>query len=357
MFSSHYQRAPNSLIEHASKCSSSSSSSALFRSRNRSFHRSKSVWNKNSFGDVFREQHRRHYNQRSKNCPECSSSGQNTNRRTQKTCAVVDPSSSSPPSRAIFESDDQNMNIRCSIDGDDFSLSRREMAEVELNMRRQNVEQTMGGEMLKNPIDFVSTNEQRVQCAVHFGICGLLCARGVYLDCFMQEGGDMGLVVVAEVFARATAILFSSFVLADLGTGIFHWSVDNYGDKSTPIAGNVIDAFQGHHRWPWTITKRQLANNIHKTCIAPLFFTLPQLLFLGGSDLSVEGGNSDLFFGSFWALVVLSQQFHAWAHMKPSEQPKIVTKLQDMNILLGRKDHGAHHRSPFEGHYCIISGW
>ena len=62
------------------------------------------------------------------------------------------------------------------------------------------------------------------------------------------------------------ATVFASYVFSDLGTGIFHWSVDNYGDKNTPIAGNVIDAFQGHHRWPWTITKRQWANNIHKTC-------------------------------------------------------------------------------------------
>ena len=38
-------------------------------------------------------------------------------------------------------------------------------------------------------------------------------------------------------------------------------------------------------------------------------------------------GDSDLFLGSFWALVVLSQQTHAWAHMKPSDQPKIVTKF------------------------------
>lgn len=30
--------------------------------------------------------------------------------------------------------------------------------------------------------------------------------------------------------------------------------------------------------------------------------------------------------------------------------------VQDANILISRKAHGAHHRSPFEGNYCIVSG-
>ncbi len=31
--------------------------------------------------------------------------------------------------------------------------------------------------------------------------------------------------------------------------------------------------------------------------------------------------------------------------------------LQDRGILVSRKMHGAHHRAPFEGNYCIVSGW
>ncbi len=26
-------------------------------------------------------------------------------------------------------------------------------------------------------------------------------------------------------------------------------------------------------------------------------------------------------------------------------------------MLISRKAHGAHHRPPFEGNYCIVSGW
>ena len=234
-------------------------------------------------------------------------------------------------------------------DGELITIRKASSSETEAELLRKKTA-SMGGEMLRDPKDFVSTNWQRIQCGVHFGICALLMTRGMYLDAVTMDGE------VGTTAARAFATVFASYVFSDLGTGIFHWSVDNYGDKNTPIAGNVIDAFQGHHRWPWTITKRQWANNIHKTCVAPLFFTVPQLLAFGGSNMQ-GSGDSDLFLGSFWALVVLSQQTHAWAHMKPSDQPKIVTKLQDMSLILSRKDHGAHHRSPFEGHYCIINGW
>ena len=51
---------------------------------------------------------------------------------------------------------------------------------------------------------------------------------------------------------------------ADFLTGVYHWSVDNYGDGDTPIVGAQIAAFQGHHQWPWTITEREFCNNVHK---------------------------------------------------------------------------------------------
>ena len=55
--------------------------------------------------------------------------------------------------------------------------------------------------------------------------------------------------------------------IADFGTGVYHWSVDNYGSGATPIVGDQIAAFQGHHQRPWTITQRQFANNLHKVCV------------------------------------------------------------------------------------------
>jgi hypothetical protein len=46
---------------------------------------------------------------------------------------------------------------------------------------------------------------------------------------------------------QAMMLLVSSWVLADFGSGVLHWSVDNYGNGRTPIMGGIIAAFQGHH--------------------------------------------------------------------------------------------------------------
>ena len=51
---------------------------------------------------------------------------------------------------------------------------------------------------------------------------------------------------------------------ADFLTGVYHWSVDNYGSGETPVVGSQIAAFQGHHQKPWTITEREFCNNVHK---------------------------------------------------------------------------------------------
>jgi ubiquitin-conjugating enzyme E2 variant len=178
-----------------------------------------------------------------------------------------------------------------------------------------------------------------------FASCAALVLRGAYGVQFGEEAGSP--LAWAELLGSVSL----AYWLSDVGTGIFHWSVDNYGDKNTPVMGGIIDAFQGHHKYPWTITKRQFANNIHTTCPATMCVTVP-LLFAPGVNEDVAA-----FFGTFCALIVASQQFHAWSHMKKSQLPELVVKAQDMGIVLSRKAHGAHHRPPFRGNYCIVSGW
>lgn len=43
----------------------------------------------------------------------------------------------------------------------------------------------------------------------------------------------------------------SHHTAADFLTGVYHWSVDNYGDRSTPVVGSQIADFQRHHQKPW----------------------------------------------------------------------------------------------------------
>ncbi|KAK9806899.1 hypothetical protein WJX72_006755 [[Myrmecia] bisecta] len=152
--------------------------------------------------------------------------------------------------------------------------------------------------------------------------------------------------------AIAGSAIVASYFLADFGTGVYHWGVDNYGSGATPIVGSQIAAFQGHHQRPWTITEREFCNNVHKVFKPALPFAAACLAVSPWTP-----GTLDIFLGSFVFLACMSQQFHAWSHMKKSELPKTVIALQDAGLLISRKAHGAHHKAPFEGNYCIVSGF
>ncbi|KAL6843102.1 hypothetical protein ACP4OV_026815 [Aristida adscensionis] len=153
--------------------------------------------------------------------------------------------------------------------------------------------------------------------------------------------------------AEALAAAAAAYSLADLATGVYHWLVDNYGDASTPVFGPQIAAFQGHHRHPSTITLREPCNNLHALARAAALALLP-----ADAALSAAGAPAaaHAFAGAFAAAVVLSQQFHAWAHEKRRRLPAGVEALQGAGVLVSRAQHAAHHRAPYSTNYCIVSG-
>uniref|UniRef100_A0A0G4GQ94 Lipid desaturase domain-containing protein n=1 Tax=Chromera velia CCMP2878 TaxID=1169474 RepID=A0A0G4GQ94_9ALVE len=140
-----------------------------------------------------------------------------------------------------------------------------------------------------------------------------------------------------------------ALVFGDFFSGLFHWVADNYGNGSTPVFGGVIEGFQGHHKAPWTITYRDFENNTFKICYAAGAIVALSFLLLGGSP----------FWQTFWTVFAVSQafaqEFHKYSHM--TNPPALVRRLQDAGLILSRKEHGQHHNSPFEGHYCILFGF
>ena len=156
----------------------------------------------------------------------------------------------------------------------------------------------------------------------------------------------------SSIFDAATLVgtIIASIVLGDLGTGIFHWSVDNYGGIQTPIFGSVCVAFQGHHDTPWTITFRSFCNNVFKIA----YGTIPALLLVA-LLVPAQAPLTKVFLTLFTNWWLISQEFHKWAHMRTPPSP-IVKILQDSNVILSRREHGLHHSSPYEGHYCILTG-
>jgi len=145
------------------------------------------------------------------------------------------------------------------------------------------------------------------------------------------------------------SIAIVSWALADLGSGIFHWSVDNYGNGRTPVLGTIIAAFQGHHSAPWTIADRAFCNNVHKLCIP---FGIPTILAI---TILFNPGTA-FFFSIFCAMEVMSQEFHKWSHMPKAEVPLVVNFLQDAGMIIGRRAHSLHHVAPYDGNYCIVTG-
>ncbi|GHP04985.1 hypothetical protein PPROV_000373700 [Pycnococcus provasolii] len=159
------------------------------------------------------------------------------------------------------------------------------------------------------------------------------------------SGGGAAIAAIAAVLG---------YLAADAASGIFHWATDNYGDGRTPVFGDVIVKFQGHHLQPWTITYRDWENNVAPICKGAL---APAAALLALAAVGVLPPALSAFLGSFLGFVVNSQEFHKWSHTtNDNNLPPVVRLLQSCGILVSRKEHGAHHKPPFEGHYCIVSG-
>jgi ubiquitin-conjugating enzyme E2 variant len=154
---------------------------------------------------------------------------------------------------------------------------------------------------------------------------------------------------IIQTTIQATLLGVSSWILADLGSGVLHWSVDNYGNGRTPVFGSIIAAFQGHHSAPWTITERGFENNVYKLC-TPFGLVTVGLISL------LTGPFTAWFMTIFCTMEILSQEFHKWSHTTKTQVPAWVNKLQDMGVTIGRAPHAQHHIAPYDGNYCIISG-
>ena len=79
------------------------------------------------------------------------------------------------------------------------------------------------------------------------------------------------------------------------------------GNANTPIWGKQIEAFQGHHERPWTITHRQTCNNLHQSALATMPPLLCFLLLVG----NVVGNAYVLLWGTVaMTFIMLAQESH-----------------------------------------------
>jgi len=145
------------------------------------------------------------------------------------------------------------------------------------------------------------------------------------------------------------AAALAGLEFADFGSGVYHWSMDNYGNARTPVFGKQIEAFQGHHEAPWTITHRETCNNLHQPAMA----TLPPLL----AYLFLASSPCTLMFGAVaCTFIMCAQELHKWSHTVRSQASPLVNRLQDAGLVISRTAHLRHHRAPFDCNYCIVTG-
>merc|ERR1712194_298762 len=193
--------------------------------------------------------------------------------------------------------------------------------------------------------DTETTPMQLGMVSATFAGQALFAANGIH-TLFDQTDGN--LVVTALV---SIATIVSSWLAADFGSGVLHWSVDNYGNGKTPIMGGIIAAFQGHHSAPWTICERDFENNVHKLCIPFGIQTVLAMKFVFGL-----GPAATLFWSVFCVMEIMSQEFHKMSHASKADAGPIWNGLQDMGVSIDRKPHAQHHIAPYDGNYCIVHG-
>jgi ubiquitin-conjugating enzyme E2 variant len=146
----------------------------------------------------------------------------------------------------------------------------------------------------------------------------------------------------------AALCCFVGLCLADLVSGLVHWSADTYGSPTMPIFGGFVRTFREHHADQIDITRHDFVETNGDVCIfsSPVHFAL---LFWVEDPFALSCVFG-LFVGSY-----TNSQIHKWAHS--AERPWFIRISQRLRFFLSPQHHSNHHCGPHLTHYCITTGW
>lgn len=190
---------------------------------------------------------------------------------------------------------------------------------------------------MSQPVLGASTLSQKATALTAFGAGGTL--LGVHFAALWAQRG--GISVWHLLFLPLAP------VLADLISGLVHWSADTFGSESTPIVGRrFIRPFRVHHLNGEDILSRRFIDLNGDVALG----VLPLLIaaFLAPAPLR-------LFLVALALCILPTNQIHQWAHR--AQAPRLVRFLQRSRLILRRSDHLLHHTQPYRSHYCITTGW
>ncbi len=154
------------------------------------------------------------------------------------------------------------------------------------------------------------------------------------------------------------AAFLTGFIVADWVSGYVHWLADTWGSTSTPLVGKaLIGPFREHHVDQRAITRHDYIQTNGNNCAISVPWAIGSFL----TPLDHGYHHLALFMVVsissmiFW--VMMTNQFHKWAHETDEERPLIVTWLQRLHLILPPEHHQIHHTAPFLDYYCITTGW
>ena len=168
---------------------------------------------------------------------------------------------------------------------------------------------------------------------------------------------------IVEVIAHARAdlylwiaiMVFLAYLLADFISGFVHWLADRYGTEETILVGpNFVKPFRMHHIDRKGITRHNFvkANGNNSIVTIPFLIMCHAVVdfdYASSAEIVLFSGGLAL---SIW--IYATNQFHKWAH--EDEVSPFISKLQNMGLILSKKEHDKHHVFPHETNYCITSG-
>ncbi len=149
------------------------------------------------------------------------------------------------------------------------------------------------------------------------------------------------------------------FIMADFVSGFVHWMGDTWGSAEMPILGKaLVRPFREHHVDQKAITRHDYIETNGNNCL----ISIPVALMCVLMPFTIEGlENISIFaatsMGSMIFWVMMTNQFHKWAHLDEAQIPWWLRLLQRMHMVLPPAHHQIHHAAPFDTYYSITTGW
>jgi hypothetical protein len=146
---------------------------------------------------------------------------------------------------------------------------------------------------------------------------------------------------------------FAGILFADLLSGLVHWAADTWGRSDLPVIGpRFLLPFRVHHVNPDDFLGRDVLDTNGDLAA----ITIPALVLLHALPLGHGAAQGFAVCGlSFCVAGGLTNQIHQWAH-RP-DPPRMLRAAQRIGLVLDRDAHADHHAAPYDGSYCITTGW